>query len=91
MNIIVSRHPAAIEFIRQEANLPTDTPVIAQATAADVAGKTVYGNLPLHLAALAEAVYSVEFTGQPPRGQEYDLAAMVAAGATLRGYRVTAL
>ena len=66
-------------------------PVIAEATLEDVRGKIVYGNIPLHLACAAEAVVAVEFAGPPPRGQEYDLAAMDAAGARLCGYAVLRL
>lgn len=123
--IIVSRHPAAIEFVAQalfgseyeimpvsglvqqvcyhDQDSPSgETPfengyprqvldevqVIAQATAEDVRGKHVYGNVPLHLACLAGMVTVIEFEGAPPRGQEYDLAAMKAAGAVLRSYGV---
>jgi hypothetical protein len=89
--VIVSRHPAAIEFIRDAVALPTDTPVIESATADDVRGRVVYGNLPLHLAAHAAQVVAVEFSGAPPRGQEYDVAAMRAAGARLARYAVASV
>ena len=89
-HVIISRHPAAIEFVRSRPEF-ADAPVVAQATPEDVAGKVVAGNLPLNLAALAAEVWAVEFTGNPPRGQEYTLADMQAAGATLRRYRVVAL
>ena len=88
--MIVSRHPAAIEFIRSQGPEWADVPVLAQATAADVAGAVVAGNLPLHLAALAAEMVAVEFGGAPPRGQEYGLAEMTAAGARLRRYSVLA-
>jgi hypothetical protein len=103
MNIvIVSRHAAACQFVASELNavyaggeinavvLPDGNriPVLSSATPADVQGKVVYGNLPLHLAALAAEVRVIEFEGNPPRGQEYDLAAMKAAGAVIRAYRV---
>lgn len=88
--LIVSRHPAAIEFIRRDARFAT-APVIEQATEEHVRGCIVAGNLPLHLAALAAEVWAVEFSGPPPRGQEYDLAAMEAAGARLVPYRVLAV
>ena len=84
--IIVSRHPAAIEFIAREVG--SEWPVLAIATAEDVRGKHVIGNLPLHLAALAGKVTVIEFEGAPPRGQEYSLADMDAAGAVLRSYVV---
>lgn len=86
--VIVSRHAAAVEFIRQEAGLEETVPVIEQATAEDVRGAVVYGNLPLHLAALAHTVIAVEFEGAPPRGTEYTVVDMHAAGARLRAYKV---
>ena len=82
--LIVSRHPAAIEFIREELPEFADAPVLATATEDDVRGAVVAGNLPLHLAALASEMIAVEFTGNPPRGAEYSLDDMKAAGAVLR-------
>jgi hypothetical protein len=89
--LIVSRHPAAVEFIRVHAPEFHDAPVLAAATAEDVDGAIVAGNLPLHLAALAAEVVAVEFAGQAPRGAEYGLAEMEAAGAHLRRYRCYAV
>ncbi len=86
--LIVSRHAAAIEFIRAESPEFADAKVIAIACPADVAGNVVAGNLPLHLAALAAEVVAVEFDGTPPRGTEYGVAEMLAAGAKLRRYTV---
>jgi len=86
--IVVSRHPAAIEFIRRELPEFADAPVLASVTAADVHGAEVAGNLPLDLAAEADVVYAITFAGAPPRGQEYSLADMDAAGASIRGYVV---
>lgn len=65
-----------------------EIPVLAQATAEDVRGKVVAGNLPLHLACLARSVHTIEFEGQPPRGQEYTLEDMRTAGARLVSYTV---
>ena len=87
--IIVSRHQSAIEFIRRERPDFADAPIFEAVNAADVRGAVVAGNLPLHLAAEADTVLAVEFTGQPPRGTEYTLADMDAAGASIRAYRVT--
>lgn len=101
--IIVSRHPAAIRFIarhlcgfvaQQEPNviIPGETeeiPVIAEATPEQVFGKQVYGNLPMHLAVFAAAVHVVEFQGSAPRGAEYTLEQMDAAGARIRTYKVS--
>jgi len=84
--IIISRHPAAIEFIREM--IGTGTPILASASIDDVRGKVVYGNIPLHLAAAAKMVVAVEFEGTPPRGAEYSLEDMKAAGARLVRYVV---
>ena len=86
--IIVSRHPAAIEFICGHPGWET-APVVAEATAEDVVGKAVAGNLPLWLAAKADTIWAVEFDGVPPRGQEYGVAEMRAAGARLTPYTVS--
>ena len=74
--------------VEPEENLLDSIPVVGIACASDVVGKTVYGNLPLHLAALAARVVVVEFAGAPPRGECYSLADMVAAGAHLVEYQV---
>ena len=87
--VIVSRHPAAVEFIRAEAPAFADAPVISgEATAEDVSYKVVAGNIPLHLADLALRVIVVEFAGKPPRGAEYTVEEMRAAGARLAEYIV---
>lgn len=86
LDIIVSRHPAAIELIAEEVGAVI--PVLQSATADDVRGKVVAGNLPLHLAALAERVIAVEFDRDPPRGREYTVDDMRAAGARLEEYVV---
>ena len=94
--VIVSRHQAAVEFIRGEIRLhfaawvdADDVPVFSgNVTVADVKGKVVFGNLPLSLAAEARMVFAVEFSGPPPRGREYGPEEMRAAGAFLRPYQV---
>ena len=91
--IIVSRHPAAVEFIRQATGLGPEIPVVDTIAAEDLrtANLIIYGNVPLHIAALAKAVVAVEFDGVPPRGSEYTLPEMQAAGARLRAYRTAAV
>lgn len=120
--IIVSRHPAAVEFVAERLggfvdggrvvirheplnvnvfdvdvngnpfpSAPDEViPVVALATAEDVRGAVVYGNIPLHLAASAAHVWAIEFDGAPPRGTEYGVEEMKSAGARLRRYKVEA-
>jgi hypothetical protein len=87
--LIVSRHPAAVEFIKAKWPMIADAPVVTgNVTRDDVRGRVVIGNVPMAIAAEAVAAVAVEFDGAPPRGQEYSAADMVAAGARLRLYRV---
>ena len=88
--VIVTRHPAGEEFIRQHPKWRY-VRCIASATLADVRGCEVAGNLPLNLASMAQTVWAIEFDGVPPRGTEYTLADMIAAGAKLVPYRVRAV
>ena len=62
--------------------------VYPTATAAIVRGNVVYGNVPLHLAALAAEVWAIEFKGTAPRGAEYSLEDMYAAKAHISKYVV---
>lgn len=79
------------KYLIEDRDEGTLVPVLISATPRDVAHADVFGNLPLNLAAAADSVYAIEFSGPPPRGQEYTLSDMEAAGATLRRYQVTAL
>lgn len=86
--VIVSRHTGAIQWLR-ELGFGPDIPVIATATPDDVRGKWVIGNVPMQLASLALGVLAIEFSGAPPRGQEYGVEEMRKAGARLSAYFVT--
>jgi len=104
-HLVVSRHRGAIEWLAREfcaevidgpdgpshLLLPGGerVPIIGQATADQVRGRVVAGNLPLSLAAEASVVLAVEFA-RPPRGSEYSIEDMEAAGARLRAYEVRA-
>lgn len=63
--LIVSRHPAAIQFIKEELRSrgfdDALVPVVGQATESDVLGKHVVGNLPMNLASHAMAITAIEF------------------------------
>lgn len=90
VDLICTRHPAAVAFCQRA--LGSTVPVFTgNVTGEVVKDKVVAGVLPLHLAAQASMVLAIEFAGAPPRGQEYDLAAMDAAGAKLVAYSVKAV
>lgn len=88
--VIVSRHIGAVEWLSRQG---IHGRVISHATPEDVVGKVVIGNLPLHLAALAEEVWAIDMPGLSSiqRGGELTADDMERAGARLRRYKVTAL
>jgi len=86
--LIVSRHPGAIAWLRENFTWLRDAEVRESVTAEDVTERIVAGNLPLYLAALCGEFHSIEFDGPPPRGAEYTASDMDAAGARLTRYRV---
>lgn len=63
---------------------------MSHATSEVVRGKHVYGVLPLHLAAEAETVTTIDLPDLPPerRGQELTVAEMDAYGARMSTYVV---
>jgi putative CRISPR-associated protein (TIGR02620 family) len=86
--IIVTRHANLIDWLALRGI--TGDVVSHVATPNQVAGRVVYGILPLHLAALAEEVIVVDMPRLDPelRGTDLTPAQMDAAGATLARYRV---
>lgn len=85
--IIVTRHAGLIAWLAQRG---ITGHVIAQATVADVRGKRVYGVLPLHLAAEAAEVVTVDMPLLKPEQRGVDLtpAQMDEAGASMSTYQV---
>jgi len=85
--VIVTRHSGQIKWLSQQG---IEGVVIAHATEDDIKGKDVIGNLPLHLASLANTVTSVDLPNLPPnlRGQDLTPQQMNEAGAILKKYKV---
>ena len=70
-SVIVTRHPALVEFLVSRELVGTDVPVIEHATADQVRGKHVFGVLPMHLAREAACVTEIPMNiPQELRGQE---------------------
>lgn len=57
--VVVTRHPALVEYLTELGVVPAGTEVVAHATAEQVRGRHVFGVLPLHLAAEARRVTEV--------------------------------
>lgn len=64
-DVIVSRHVGTIAWLRAECPHLASAPVLASATPTDVVGRHVWGNVPLHLAAVvaAERQPTTKFSG----------------------------
>ena len=91
--VIVSRHHPTVQYLREQGIAPMDCRVIDHATAADVAGMHVVGNLPLGLAAVADRVTTVALP-RPQRDaqgrmEELDLTAVRTGAGKPETYRVT--
>lgn len=57
--VVVTRHPALVEYLVSLGVVPADVEVVAHATAEQVRGRHVFGVLPLYLAAEARRVTEV--------------------------------
>ena len=72
--VVVTRHPALVEYLVEIGLIPADTAVIAHATIDDVRNKHVIGVLPLSLAVHAVSVTEVAMALPPElRGKELDI------------------
>src|SRR3990167_6811698 len=90
--LIVSRHPALVEWLKSIGPEWADAEVETGNVSTDrIAGREVAGPLPLHLIARTARYWAVEFAGAPPRGTEYSVTEMEQAGARLVEYRVQAV
>lgn len=56
IELIVTRHPALVDYLREIGMIPDGARVIAHATVAEVRGRHVCGVLPLHVAAECASV-----------------------------------
>ncbi len=89
--IIISRHAGAVAWLAQRG---ITGPVISgNAAPDDVRGRIVIGNLPLHLAAQAARVGSIDMPGlaAADRGRDLTPEEMDAAGAVINWYQVRAV
>ena len=91
--VVVTRHAATLEWLRSRwgtDRVGTWEVISHVLEPAQVAGKIVVGNLPMHLAAKAAYVGVIEMPMLHPdqRGHELTLSEMYEAGARLNFYRV---
>jgi len=86
--VIVTRHQGFVQWLKQHG---VEGQVMAQVNSDDVRGKHVIGVLPLHLAAEAARITTVDMPRlrAAQRGQDLSPEEMDEAGATMSSYRVT--
>ena len=93
--VIVSRHGATPAYCREYLrglgveDVDSVVHIAGNATEDDVRGKIVVGNVPMHLGALALEVHAVEYPAFPPRGAEYSIEDMIAAGVRVSVYVIS--
>lgn len=88
--VVVTRHPALVEYLTELGVVPAGTEVVTHATAEQVRGRHVFGVLPLHLA--AEAASVTEVTLRVPaelRGVELTLEQVRQFAGPLTTYKVS--
>lgn len=72
--LVVTRHPALVEYLKEQNIIDDNANVLTHATPERVTGKRVVGVLPIHLAALTSEYVNVGlFTPQELRGVELTL------------------
>jgi hypothetical protein len=87
--VVVSRHPALVEYIREIGLADADTPVIEHAYSEDVCEKHVIGVVPLHLACEAAKITEIVLCIAPSdRGRELTLEEIRRYAVGIETYRV---
>jgi len=90
VDLIVTRHQGLVDLAKRMGLATDGCPVLAHASADDVRGKTVLGVLPLHLAAEARAVVSIDLDlPQHLRGTDLSAEEMLQYVKGVSVYRVT--
>ena len=89
-SVCVTRHPALVEYLRENHLITPECRVISHATIDDIRGRVVAGILPLSLARFARAVIDVPLDITPEmRGRELTLVEVRGIAGPPRRYRVT--
>lgn len=90
--IVVTRHPALVQFLLEQGLIHAGVPVISHASPEQVRGRHVIGVLPLSLASLAESVTEVPLSLPPElRGVELTLEQVREYAGRPVTYKVTAV
>lgn len=90
--IVVTRHPALVEYLKERGVIDNDVEVVDHATAEIVKGKHVIGVLPTHLAALTGKYTNVGLNvPKELRGEELTLEQVRQYASTPTDYEIRVL
>lgn len=90
--IVVTRHPALVAYMKEIGIISPNTPVVEHATVEQVAGKRVLGVLPLSLAVHALSVTEIPLAlSLDDRGRELSLRRVREIAGKPRCYEVRAV
>ena len=90
--IIVTRHPALVEYLKEMEIIDGNERMITHATEEDIRGKDVIGVLPLSLASVANRVTEVTLNLTPEmRGRELSLDEIRSVAGDITTYTVIKL
>lgn len=88
--IVVTRHPALVQYLKEIGIIDENTPVLEHATKEDVAGKHVIGVLPLELASEAKYVTTINLNmTKEHRSRELTLEDMKEIAGEITTYKVS--
>ena len=92
IDVVVTRHPALVEYLRELGMVADAVQVITHVSAEDVAGKHVAGVLPHSLSCLCETFTEVPLKLTPElRGRELDIETLRSIAGQPVTYKVTRL
>lgn len=89
-DLVVTRHPALIDYLREINLINAETPVLEHVSVEDIRDKNVIGVFPLHLASMAKTVTEIPLDlPQELRGQELTLEQVRQYAGAPVAYKVT--
>ena len=90
IEIVVTRHPGLVEYLREKGLVAESVRVIPHATPAEVSGKVVCGVLPHSLSCLCSSFWEVPLNLPPElRGKELSLEQVRQHAGKMVGYKVS--
>jgi len=84
MRIIVTEHPAVIDYIRELLPQFKGARVLPSVSAQDAKGASIAGDIPVSVAAEAKEVFALCFNASPPKGRRLTVTQLRLYGAHIK-------